>query len=295
MATLGLDDDELKSVEQMVSRLAQLSSSIQSLKMDILKSHPLPHPTSLQASAQILQRHLQTVLDSLAENQDLFSRMALHPSTNYPGRQQENVLTQLLRKKLEPDVEELVDRGRGAARLVTPEGLAMLQDVWDECRQWTQRRVAEYVGEEAGDVYTREEREKGVENVRTGLRRDLESDDDEDDEDEDDDSEDGNDDEKSDKPKKASAVEEPAAPKPPRGLEPETLLFFMARGDFAVPPNVEFERKADTYRGLMGVSGYQMPGSGPSAVVGAGIAPAPVAPAAPAAPTTVIDLDAMQP
>jgi hypothetical protein len=44
MATLGLDDDELKSVEQIVFRLSQLASSIQSLKMDILKSHPLPHP-----------------------------------------------------------------------------------------------------------------------------------------------------------------------------------------------------------------------------------------------------------
>lgn len=42
MATLGLDDEELKTVEQMVSRLAQLSSSIQSLKLDILKSNPLP-------------------------------------------------------------------------------------------------------------------------------------------------------------------------------------------------------------------------------------------------------------
>jgi hypothetical protein len=44
MATLGLDDDELKAVEQTLARLAQLSSSIQSLKMDILKSNPLPHP-----------------------------------------------------------------------------------------------------------------------------------------------------------------------------------------------------------------------------------------------------------
>ncbi|KAJ3494908.1 hypothetical protein NLG97_g3770 [Lecanicillium saksenae] len=108
MAALGLDDDELKSVEQILSRLAQLSSSIQSLKMDILKSNPLPHPDSLHASAQILQRNLQTVLDSLSENSELFTRIAIHPSTNYPGRTQENVLTQLLRKKLEPDVEELV-------------------------------------------------------------------------------------------------------------------------------------------------------------------------------------------
>jgi mediator of RNA polymerase II transcription subunit 8 len=44
MATLGLDDDELKSVEQTLSRLVQLSSSIQSLKMDVLKSSPLPNP-----------------------------------------------------------------------------------------------------------------------------------------------------------------------------------------------------------------------------------------------------------
>lgn len=44
MATVGLDDNELKSVDQLVGRLAQLSSSIQSLKMDILKSNPLPPP-----------------------------------------------------------------------------------------------------------------------------------------------------------------------------------------------------------------------------------------------------------
>ena len=44
MAALGLDDDELKSVEQILSRLAQLSNSIGSLKMDVMKSNPLPHP-----------------------------------------------------------------------------------------------------------------------------------------------------------------------------------------------------------------------------------------------------------
>lgn len=44
MATLGLDEDELKALEQLVARLSQLTSSIQSLKMDILKSNPLPPP-----------------------------------------------------------------------------------------------------------------------------------------------------------------------------------------------------------------------------------------------------------
>ncbi|KJZ77522.1 hypothetical protein HIM_03246 [Hirsutella minnesotensis 3608] len=245
MATLGLDEDELKSVEQMLARVAQLSSSIQSLKMDILKSNPLPQPSSLQASAQILQRNLQTVLDNLSENSELFARMAIHPSTNYPGRTQENILTQLLRKKLEPDVEELVIDGRETARLATPEGIAELQDIWDELRQWTQRRIAEYVRDEADDVYTKEERAMGTENVRTGLRRGLEeSDDEEDEEDDADDAEDG-----------TGGVEgKRGNQQAAQGPEPETLLWFAARGDFEVPRNVEYGKKAGLKRGLEGVN-----------------------------------------
>lgn len=44
MAALGIDDDELKAVEQTLSRVAQLNSSIWSLKKDILQSNPLPPP-----------------------------------------------------------------------------------------------------------------------------------------------------------------------------------------------------------------------------------------------------------
>ncbi|OAA39167.1 Mediator complex, subunit Med8 [Metarhizium rileyi] len=243
MATLGLDEDELKSVEHTVARLAQLSSSIQSLKMDILKSNPLPHPSSLQASAQILQRNLRSVLESLNDNSELFTRMVIHPSPNYPGRSQENILTQLLRKKLEPDVEELVVQGRETAKLATPDGVAELQAIWDELREWTQGRIAAYVRDEAGDVYTSEERKLGVENVRTGLRRGLdESDDEDDDEAEEEDG--GEDNDNAEKGGKSV----------PRGPELETLLWFGARGDFDLPRNVEFERKVGVRRGLEGVN-----------------------------------------
>lgn len=173
--------------------------------------------------------------------------MVIHPSTNYPGRSQENILTQLLRKKLEPDVEELVAEGRETARLATPEGVAELQAIWDELREWTQGRIAAYVRDEAGDVYTKEEREMGVENVRTGLRKGLdddESDEDDDDEDEDVEEDDGGDE---DDDKGGKGV--------PRGPEPETLLWFAARGDFELPRNVEFERKVGVVkRGLEGVN-----------------------------------------
>ncbi|CAM1509984.1 Fc.00g003190.m01.CDS01 [Cosmosporella sp. VM-42] len=236
MAALGLDDDEYKTLEQTLARFSQLSSSIQSLKQDILRSNPLPPPSSLQASAQILQRNLQTVLDSLSENNELFSRIAIHPSTSYPGRTQENVLTQLLRKKLEPDVEELVSQGRETAHLATPEGLDELQRIWNELREWTHERIATYVRDEAGDVYTAEERAQGIENVRTGLKRDLE----EESEDEEGDEED---------------EEDAEGAQQIRGPEIETLLWFHTRGDFEVPPNVEYMRKkGKIYKGLEGVN-----------------------------------------
>ncbi|OAA73545.1 Mediator complex, subunit Med8 [Cordyceps fumosorosea ARSEF 2679] len=277
----GLDDDELKSVEQILSRLAQLSSSIQSLKMDIMKSNPLPHPDSLRASAQILQRNLQTVLDCAAENAELFSRVAVRPSTNYPGRAQENVLTQLLRKKLEPDVEELVARGREASRLATPAGLADLQAVWDELRAWTQSRIAAYVRDEAGDAYTKAEREMGTENVRTGLRRDIEEDEEEEEEEEEEeDEEDEGEDQVMATVVPGGNGDGGAAPQR-RGPELETLLWFMARADFDVPRNVEYERKGGgpPMRGLDGVGippertgGGQpgVPGGGQPGVPGGG-------------------------
>lgn len=207
------------------------------------------HSSSIQASAQILQRNLQTVLDSLSENSEIFSRVAIRPSTNYPGRTQENLLTQLLRKKLEPDVEELVAQGRETSRLATAEGIDELEGIWHELREWTHGRIATYVRDEAGDVYTNQEREMGTENVRTGLKRDLE--DDESDEDEGDEDED----------------EEGEARQQVRGPEPETLLWFACRGDFELPPNVEYERKVGgVYRGLEGVNRppEQMQGIAPS-------------------------------
>lgn len=211
-------------------------------------AHTATDRDSIHASAQILQRNLQTALDSLSENSELFTRIAIHPSTNYPGRTQENVLTQLLRKKLEPDVEELVADGRETARLATPEGVEELQGIWDELRAWTQSRIAEYVRDEAGDAYTKEERETGTDSVRTGLRRDIE------DEEEDEDDEDEDEEESVQNGGAAHGMAN-KAPLPPRGPEVETLLWFMSRADFELPRNIEYERKGGMLKkGLEGVN-----------------------------------------
>lgn len=183
---------------------------------------------------------MQTVLDSLNENADVFSRLAIHPSTNYPGRTQEGVLTQLLRKKLEPDVEELVAQGRETARLATPAGIEVLQDIWHELRDWTNTRIAAYVRDEANDPYTAEERAAGIENVRTGLRRNIDDDDDED--------------EYEDEEKPGGGEPDDGASAAVEGAEHEQLLWTMTMGDFNLPANVQFERPDGARRGLQGMN-----------------------------------------
>ncbi|CRK14970.1 hypothetical protein BN1723_002137 [Verticillium longisporum] len=112
-------------------------------------------------------------------------------------------------------------------------------EVWKELRAWTQERVAQYVIEEAGDVYTRDEREGGIENVRSGLRRPLEEPDESDDED-------GDNDENEDEDVVMGDGAQSGAPQPGKvaGPEPEVFFWFSARGDFDLPRNVEFEKDA---------------------------------------------------
>ncbi|KAK2011401.1 hypothetical protein LZ32DRAFT_533959 [Colletotrichum eremochloae] len=247
---LGISAEEFKAIEQTRQRLFQLSNSIQGLKIDVLKSNPLPPPSSLQAQSQILLRNLQSLLETLTENTHVFQHLHVFPDVAYPGRVHENILTQLLRKKLEPGVEEWVERGREATReLRACGGEAGLEDVWRGVRDWTVERVQRYVLEEAGDVYTAEERERGVENVRTGLKRSLEDDDEEEEESDEEGGGDG------DVAMSGQGQQQQQQAKPPKqtGPEPEMLFWFEARGDFDLPQNVDLLSQAGLKRGPMGV------------------------------------------
>ncbi|CCF35146.1 RNA polymerase II mediator complex component Med8 [Colletotrichum higginsianum] len=259
---LGISADEFKAIEQTRQRLFQLSNSIQGLKIDVLKSNPLPPPSSLQAQSQILLRNLQSLLETLTENTHVFQHLHVYPDVAYPGRVHENILLQLLRKKLEPGVEEWVDRGREATRELRASssegggagaGEAGLEDVWRGVREWTVERVQRYVLEEAGDVYTEEERERGIENVRTGLNRNLEDDEEEEEEsDEEGGGDGGGEDGDIIMSGQDHHQQQQAKPPKPTGPEPEMLFWFEARGDFDLPRNVDLLSQAGTKRGQMG-------------------------------------------
>jgi mediator of RNA polymerase II transcription subunit 8 len=120
-----------------------------------------------------------------------------YPSTNFPGRTQENLLGALLRKKLEPDVESWVEEGRNlaagqtgaAAGTVSPvvanngngnengsakeerDDMGDVEDTWNFARDSIGRMVGATAFRIMRDEFTREERAQGLSSVRTGLRK----------------------------------------------------------------------------------------------------------------------------
>jgi len=170
-----LSQSDLKALEQTRQRLTQLHSQIASLMNDVMRTSPLPNWSSLEVSASILSRHLQSLSSHLAAHQELFQQIVVYPCTNYPGREQEGLLTQLLRKKVEPKVEDWIAEGR--AESLDRNATQDLSQQWDWAQDWLGERVVTFVRDEQGQEYTAEEIAMGIENVNTGLKDQFESDD----------------------------------------------------------------------------------------------------------------------
>ncbi|KAJ5788464.1 hypothetical protein N7457_003454 [Penicillium paradoxum] len=182
----NLNQDQIKVLEQSRQRLVQLTRSLGSLIASLNQSDPLPPWTSLQSQASIISNNLISVSEQLSDQRDLLSTLVAYPGPEYPGRTQASTLEQLLRTKLDPRVEDWVARGRTAGTesaaaptyraddAYKPLSEAQLAQLWEwaplEANQEARRR-------NWGGNYTLEEREAGIENVVTGLKRQLEDDD----------------------------------------------------------------------------------------------------------------------
>ena len=124
------------------------------------------------------------------EHHALLASTLVFPSPQFPGRTQEHILQQMLRTKLEPNVEDWVERGQDIARnssKPSTQGLPErdLISFW----QWAGKAANDEARRQKwGADYTLAEKQMGVDNVKTGLQRTLaEPPDDESEEAEDDD------------------------------------------------------------------------------------------------------------
>ncbi|KAJ2902447.1 hypothetical protein MKZ38_000576 [Zalerion maritima] len=294
---LGLTLDAVKTLDQVRMRLSQLTHSMQSLAQSVYSSNPLPDPVyteeyfklmanslsgflysraSLQAFHNILQKNLESLNTVLTENSDLFSRVAVHPSTNFDGRKFETVLLTLLRKKLETAAEIWADEGRGAAVEALPsssfavggQGGTMMtateredddkrrmEEHWKEQDDLAERvrgvftkHIKDYISSEEPSLFTKDEKESGLplEMARTGLRRDLVKEEkamfDEEDEDQEEDVSMANisragEWQQQTQQGQMGQMQPPAAPAQ-QGPIPEHLFWFGVNGDWGLPKMV---------------------------------------------------------
>ena len=66
---------------------------------------------SIQTSAALISYNMKALLDQISSNKLLYQSAHVYPSRSFPGRTQENLLTQLLRKKLSPSDEDWIAEG----------------------------------------------------------------------------------------------------------------------------------------------------------------------------------------
>ncbi|KAJ8132425.1 hypothetical protein O1611_g1199 [Lasiodiplodia mahajangana] len=132
--------------------------------------YPPVDKASLEASADILNHNIRAIVEVLAQNEKIFNRVAIHPSTNFPGRTQEQILVQLMRKRPEPDVETTLEEASKTIASMSLPGLAQSSGPQTTTAKTKRRRR----GSGEGDYFTAEEHDMGIENVRTGLKRSFE-------------------------------------------------------------------------------------------------------------------------
>ncbi|KAI5306231.1 mediator of RNA polymerase II transcription subunit 8 [Ascosphaera atra] len=197
----SISQEQLKTLDNLRQRLRQLTQSIASLIMSIQQNDPLPAASSLQSQAAIISNNLNSISQHLSDNSALLSSLVAYPTPDFPGRTEAGVLSQLMRTKLEPYAEDWVAKGRalgggtGAVTNHTVEGGdkgagGLSGEELTELWHWAPIQANMMARERNwGGDYTREEKEMGLENVVTGLRRPLNDDSDEEEDEEDDEDE----------------------------------------------------------------------------------------------------------
>ena len=140
---------------------------------------PLEHRSdhirnSFRFQTSVIAGNLQSLANLLVEQQEIFSSLAVFPLAEYPGRTQEGLLGQLLRKKPEPAVEDWIDEGIKTGKAAQSQHSSTTQDEVSGHASVVMRELLLKYSSIYGTNYTSQERAMGVENVVTGLRRKLE-------------------------------------------------------------------------------------------------------------------------
>ncbi|KAM7224530.1 mediator of RNA polymerase II transcription subunit 8 [Rhypophila decipiens] len=124
----------------------------------------------------------------------------------------------------------------------------IFNEQWADIRGMCNDGIVDYITNQANEPYTVAERAMGTHNVRTGLRRNLEEDEDESEEEEEDDEDNRMDEDVMEisrprvvPPRRPGAAAAAVGGIEGNQLQPEHMLWYLARGDVSIPPNLDME------------------------------------------------------
>lgn len=227
---MSLSSDQLRALDTLRTRLHQLNETLTNISRDLIARDPLPAWPNIESLQRSLSFTLGQLSDTMTQNAKTLKEAHPYPLGNFPGHTQGDTMMTLLRKKLDTRAEEWIEELTDDFHADGEGGLDRdeLEGLWSWASSCSQGIVGPMLeNEDFGDDFTLAEREEGVENVRTGLRRKL-WDDDSGEEDEDK--------MKEDVMPEKKEVEEGVNPEL-KPLPLETVLRFVATGAMPTRPN----------------------------------------------------------
>lgn len=173
---MSLAPDQLRALDQLRSRLAQLSETLGNTVRDIHAHDPLPTWPQMQSLQMSLSFTLNQVHETLKRNAKLLKEAHVYPTSSFPGHKESELAFLLLRKKLAPPGEAWLEEMTDGFHADGPDGYDSKEseDLWSWAMGCSQDVVGPMLeSEDFGGPFTFAEVEDGVENVRTGLKRKL--------------------------------------------------------------------------------------------------------------------------
>lgn len=173
---MSLPIDQLRALDALRTRLHQLSDTLANISRDLVARDPLPSWPQIESLQASLSFTLGQLGDTMTQNAKTLKEAHPYPMTNFPGHTQGDTMMTLLRKKLDTRAEEWIEELTDGFHAEGEGGLdrGELEGLWSWASSCSQGIVGPMLeNEDFGDDFTLAEREEGVENVRTGLRRKL--------------------------------------------------------------------------------------------------------------------------
>lgn len=231
-----LDTDQVAALDKIRARLHLLQSNLARFSQEIAQSQgPLPSWNQLQTQLRYVSDQIQLLMtEDILDNRSLLASTVVFPTPEFPAKFKGNIVEILLRSKLEPGVEDWVTQGQVLAQSQSQDA-SKVEKFWD----WAPKEHNEQAKKVLwGADYTLAEIRAGVDNINTGLKRELEVPEDLDEEGdypEGDDEEEEEDEEMVeaidvDEPKPPTSQQTEAQPTMPGTISMESMLKFMTRG-----------------------------------------------------------------